>query len=88
MPADDLDSQVPEGPEPQEVTKLPKNPVDKCKCGFTHGGATTGADSKNPRMQASELARLALTIVDNSLRPTTNRMYRAKTRQEIDNKFG
>lgn len=55
---------------------------DLCKCGNKHGTQA----SPNPRGTKDELMRLGMVLVDNSMRVYVEKLFRPKTRREIDDK--
>ena len=55
---------------------------DLCKCGKKHGTQA----SPNPRGTKDELMRLGMVLVDNSMRVYVERLFRPKTRRELDDK--
>eukprot|EP00242_Pyramimonas_sp_CCMP2087_P008853 CAMPEP_0198226994 /NCGR_PEP_ID=MMETSP1445-20131203/107459_1 /TAXON_ID=36898 /ORGANISM="Pyramimonas sp., Strain CCMP2087" /LENGTH=301 /DNA_ID=CAMNT_0043906937 /DNA_START=234 /DNA_END=1139 /DNA_ORIENTATION=- len=53
-----------------------------CKCGQKHGSKT----SPNPRCTKDELMRLGMVLVDNTMRQYVEKIFRSKTRRELDDK--
>jgi hypothetical protein len=53
-----------------------------CRCGVNH----SASGQRAPRVTKDELARLGMTLIDNSLRPVVTKLFQPKTRAELDDK--
>ena len=72
----------------QEIAEEESQDVDssKCKCGFYHGSKASGGEKPHARFTQDEVARLALTVVDNSIRKWVVDYLHPKERAAIDDK--
>eukprot|EP00959_Pyramimonas_sp_CCMP1952_P337155 7060434-Pyramimonas_sp.AAC.1 len=72
----------------QEIAEEESQDVDscKCKCGFYHGSKANGGEKPHARFTQDEVARLSLTVVDNSIRKWVVDYLHPKDRAAIDDK--